>query len=47
LVNKGTVVFKSYWALPGGRVDLGETVERAVIREVKEETELKFEIILR
>ena len=25
LVKRGTVVFKDYWALPGGRVDVGET----------------------
>jgi len=28
------------WAVPGGLIELGETVERAVIREVKEETGL-------
>lgn len=45
LVKRGTVVFKGYWALPGGKVDVGETVEQAVVREVKEETGLDVEIV--
>jgi ADP-ribose pyrophosphatase YjhB (NUDIX family) len=45
LVKRGTVVFKGYWSLPGGRVDAGETVEETVVREVKEETGLHVRIV--
>jgi len=45
LVKRGTVAFKGFWALPGGRVETGETVEEAVVREVKEETGLDVEIV--
>jgi mutator protein MutT len=34
---------KGKWSVPGGLVELGESVEQAVIREVKEETGLKVE----
>lgn len=45
LVRRSTQPFKGYWALPGGKVDVGETVEQAVVREVKEETGLDVEIM--
>ena len=45
LVKRRTVPFKGYWALPGGRVDAGETVEQTIVREVKEETGLDVEIV--
>src|SRR3989344_5419075 len=44
LDDKIVVVYsaeKEYWAPPGGGIEQGETYEEAVIREVKEETNMK------
>ena len=32
---------KRYWGPPGGGIELGETYEKAVVREVQEETNMK------
>lgn len=36
---------KLTWAFPGGEIDEGETPEEALIREVRNETDLKVEVI--
>lgn len=45
LIKRKNPPYKDMFALPGGFVDIGETVEEAVIREAKEETNLDIEII--
>jgi ADP-ribose pyrophosphatase YjhB (NUDIX family) len=35
---------KSYWLLPGGGVDFGETVEQGLIREFQEEVGLNIKV---
>ena len=43
LVQRGTEPLKGRWTIPGGLVDVGESLREAVIREVKEETGLDVE----
>jgi len=44
LIQRGQDPFKGSYALPGGFVEYGESVEEAVEREVKEETGLDAEV---
>jgi 8-oxo-dGTP diphosphatase len=45
LVQRGTEPLMGQWSIPGGLIDVGETLREAVIREVKEETGLEVEPI--
>jgi ADP-ribose pyrophosphatase YjhB (NUDIX family) len=43
LVQRGREPLKGHWSLPGGMVELGESLQAGVIREVEEETGLLVE----
>jgi ADP-ribose pyrophosphatase YjhB (NUDIX family) len=40
LVKRGKPPLRGRWTVPGGTVELGETLERALVREIFEETGL-------
>lgn len=44
LIQRKNDPFKNQWAIPGGFVEYGETVENTAIRESKEETGIDIEL---
>lgn len=45
LIKRLNDPYKDCWALPGGFVEYGESVESAAVREAKEETSIDVELI--
>lgn len=41
LIERGKEPLKGQWSLPGGALEVGETLEQGIIREVREETGLE------
>ncbi|MFI5175634.1 MAG: NUDIX hydrolase [Terriglobia bacterium] len=44
LIQRGTPPLMGEWSLPGGVVEVGETLQEAVRREIKEETNLEIRV---
>jgi len=45
LIRRAQEPLKGEWSLPGGAVELGETLEEAICREVREETGLAIDVV--
>jgi len=45
LVRRGSEPLKGKWSLPGGMLEVGESLHQGVVREVEEETGLQVEPI--
>jgi 8-oxo-dGTP diphosphatase len=45
LAERAREPLKGFWSIPGGVVEVGETLEEAVRREVREETNLEIVVV--
>lgn len=44
VIQRGKPPGEGLWSIPGGRVDVGESIAAAIEREVREETSLAIEV---
>ena len=42
--QRGYGEFKDGWEFPGGKIELGETAQEALVREIKEELDVEIEV---
>ena len=45
LIRRGSAPLKGEWSIPGGLLEVGETIEQGVARELAEETGLEVRVI--
>lgn len=45
LIRRGTEPLLGQWSIPGGTMEVGETIEEAVRRELREETGLEVRVL--
>src|SRR5215470_6045746 len=45
LIRRGTEPLLGQWSIPGGTIEIGETIEEAVRRELREETGLEVRVL--
>lgn len=45
LIRRGSEPLRGEWSIPGGTVELGETLEQGLIRELLEETGLEVRVL--
>lgn len=45
LIKRGKPPFLGQWSIPGGSLNYGETIQAAIIREVREETAIEIRLL--